>query len=151
MTPDIRETICLNILKHVNDKNECTSFDPWTYLHEDTVLLVMGNTFLSGTYFGRQQIEGVFVSNIRDYIEHISFEHVETFASENSVAMLLRPVGMSNKGAPLNSSNTIMGLVTDFLEAKIESLRLYADTKEIETTILGRKYVPRTRNEEQSV
>lgn len=137
----------IRLLNIVNrDFSDFTS-DPWHLLCDDAQIIVMGSTAISGSYFGRLQIENVLIENILQRVAEIRFDHVETFSSDNCVAMLVRPRGATRAGAPINAAQSVMGVVADFDCAKIRILRLYPDTKDIETTLFGRTFIVRQRSE----
>lgn len=119
----------------------------WDRLSDDVEVHVIGATALSGNYYGRAQIEKVLLGNWNALVRDIRFELVETVAGDGSAAMLLRASGHTHKGRVINESRSLMGLVLDFQGEKISRLRVHPDTREIEETICGNRYVPRDRAE----
>ena len=118
----------------------------WGSLHEQVVLIVNGSTALSGVYAGRQQIEHVLLGMWRERVRDVRFELLEVFQSEDAVALLLRPGGMTLDGRSINPMKTPMGAVIDFRDDEIIGMRLYPDTKTIETELFGNRFITRGRS-----
>ena len=133
---------CLDLVNGLAEGGE----GAWAMLDERIILIVNGSTALSGIYAGREQIEHVLLGLWRERVRDVRFDLLEAFASEEAVALLVRPSGTTVAGRPINPAETLMGAVLDFRDDKIIGMRLHPDTKTIETELFGNRFVTRERS-----
>lgn len=107
------------------------SDSPYDYLSDDLQIEIIGNTPVSGSYNGMEQVRGILASTIRRRLDNFTIQVRDTVCNAESVAALLIVRGTMKSGNIYNDAGGNCALYAECKNGKFRKIILYPDTDEL--------------------
>jgi len=113
-------------------------------LSPDAVVQVIGSTPISGIYRGTREIMDILVRSAAGRIASGSVRLIDAIAQGDRVGVFLLIRAKTHTGRTYNAQGDPAGCYFRLSGGKIEEIRFYPDTTQLEAEIYERRFVPNT-------